>query len=170
MNLCVSSSRFIWARYGAVDVIRPSLVTENSLTSIHPEYDPITGANNLALININRDVQSTENISPISLSGSISESGSFCAFGADGDKPAEQLICYEASISQDEDGLNVSGDFEVSEFDLGAPVVSEGVQVGLLTGADGSFTGISSYIAWIEKETGLVFNPEAVPAEAVHFV
>ncbi|XP_022824767.1 trypsin II-P29-like [Spodoptera litura] len=167
---CISDARFIWVRYGVVDVIRPSLVTENSLTVIHPEYDAASGKNNVALININREVLSTDNISPVSLSGVDAESGSFCAFGASDGKPGEQLNCYEAAISKDEDGFSVSGDFEVSEFDLGAPVVSEGAQVALLTGSAGSFTDIGSYIDWIERSTGVSFNSEAVPAEAVHFV
>uniref|UniRef100_A0A2H1WDZ4 SFRICE_009809 n=1 Tax=Spodoptera frugiperda TaxID=7108 RepID=A0A2H1WDZ4_SPOFR len=165
---CVADQRFIWIRYGVVDVIRPSFVTENSQTVLHPEYDAASGKNNLALINLNRVIETTDNIAPISLSGSASESGTFCAFGASDGKPGEQLNCYEAAISED-DGFSVSGDFEATEFDLGAPVVSEGAQVGLLTGSDGSFTGVGDYIDWIESATGIAFNAEAAP-EAVHFV
>jgi hypothetical protein len=44
----VVSARFIWIRYGVVDVWRPELVTESSQVRDHPD--------GLSLLNINRNV------------------------------------------------------------------------------------------------------------------
>lgn len=171
---CLTNVRFIWVRYGVVNVINPSLVTENSAVRIHPGYDAASGANNIGLISINRVVHNTDNIAPVNLalSDELPDSAKFCGFGDDGaGGPGEQLSCAELSLEGEGDGaIAVSGDAEASKFDVGASLVSDGVLVGVLvSGADdesaGSFVAVSGYIDWIEEETGLQFNPDAAAPE-----
>nr|ACR15993.2 serine protease 38 [Mamestra configurata] len=154
---CVADSRFIWVRYGVVNVINPSLVTENSLVRIHPDYNLASGENNIALININRLVESTENIEPIGI-GESSDAGKFCAFGGP-DGPGEILNCYDVEVSKDEDGaLSVSSDeVEVTRYDVGAALVSDGAQVGVLVDDSGNFIATAKYADWLKQETGLDF-------------
>ncbi|XP_047505947.1 brain-specific serine protease 4-like [Pieris napi] len=55
-------SRYIWVRYDAPNVFRPGFVTETTKLKIHPEYDYKTGANNIGLIDIDRDIEFTGKI------------------------------------------------------------------------------------------------------------
>nr|ABR88240.1 serine protease SP1 [Heliothis virescens] len=166
---CLSGSRFIWVRYGAVDVIRPSLVTENSNIRIHPQYSWATGAFNVGLISINRNVEPTANISPVALVGEASDSATFCGYGASEDgQPGEQLSCYSGSVEEREGGfLAFNGEgAEASKFDIGAPIVSNGVQVAVVTGAAGDDSAelwpVESILSWIEEMSGISVSPEAV--------
>ncbi|XP_050350420.1 serine protease 28-like [Nymphalis io] len=151
---CVKNSRFIWIRYGAADVIRPELVTESTTVTINPD-------NNLALIDINRKLQNTVNISPIPLAASNTElptSGKLCVYGAVEGAPGEKLSCFNVDLKANEDGSIVgsSDDGQATEFDFGAPLVSEGVQVGVLTDVtEGSavFLNTAKYNEWISGIT-----------------
>ncbi|KAJ8714392.1 hypothetical protein PYW07_002617 [Mythimna separata] len=178
---CVADARFIWLRYGVVNVINPELVLET--TQVRPNND-------IALVTYGRDVQSTDNIRPVIPVGQPGATGTVCAFGGgEAAGPGETLNCYEVDISEEDGTLTVSSDdFEPTMYDLGAAVVSDGAQVGLLVEALGKYVATSPYTAWIEQETGLVLSPaipdvttEAEPEaseeasdeaspEAVHFV
>ncbi|XP_046966870.1 chymotrypsin-like protease CTRL-1 [Vanessa cardui] len=155
---CLNDARFIWVRYGAADVIRPELVTESTTVRLNPDYDEATGANDVALINLNRVLENTDNISPIALAESdeVPASGKLCGYGAVDGAPGEQLSCFNVDLEANEDGSIVgsSEDGEATEFDLGAPLVSEGVQVGVLTAvAEGSsvFLNTAKYNDWISE-------------------
>ncbi|KAJ2949576.1 hypothetical protein O0L34_g15494 [Tuta absoluta] len=150
------SSRFIWSRYGVVDVYRPSLVTEGNLVRLHPDQD-------VALININRNVEFSDNIQAIPLASSDDDdsidSARFCAFGAqdDGNAPGENLNCGDVNLVLADNVYVASSDaIQASNFDLGAPLVKDGQQIGVLTAASwqnaGSFVSIASVRDWIEKE------------------
>nr|CAA72965.1 diverged serine protease [Helicoverpa armigera] len=164
---CLSGSRFIWVRYGAVDVIRPSLVTENSNIRIHPQYSWATGAFNVGLISINRFIQSTDNISPVPLVGDVYDSAIFCGYGAREDgQPGEQLSCYPGVVEERDTGrLVFNGEgAEATKYDIGAPIVSNGVQVAIVTGVAGDYSAelwaVASIKDWLENMTGINFRPD----------
>ncbi|KAJ0175299.1 hypothetical protein K1T71_009440 [Dendrolimus kikuchii] len=153
---CLSGSRFIWVRYGAVVVINPSLVTETSAVVVNPDYDASTGANNVALISTNRHVETTDNIAPIGLASEMSYSGQLCVYGAEEDGTAgESLSCYEVAIAEEDGNLVASGDGVVTKFDVGAPVVADGVQVAIVVEEGGTVLAVSDYVEWINDVTGL---------------
>ncbi|KAI5651488.1 trypsin domain-containing protein [Phthorimaea operculella] len=191
------SSRFIWSRYGVVDVYRPSLVTEGNVVRLHPSQD-------VALININRNVEFSDNIQSIPLASAADEvdSARFCGFGAldDGNAPGENLNCGDVSLSLADnvytassddiqatrgtylhlfvcyliapgENLNCgdvslsladdvysasSDDIQATRFDLGAPLVKDGQQIGVLTAASwqnaGSFVSVASVRDWIDEQ------------------
>nr|XP_026498168.1 trypsin delta/gamma-like protein CG30031 [Vanessa tameamea] len=158
---CLRNARFIWVRYGATDVIRPELVTESTTVRINPDYDEETGVNDVALINLNRVLLYTENISSIDLADSstgVSTSGKLCGYGAVEGVPGEKLNCFNVALEANEDGsfIGSSEDGEATEFDLGAPLVSDDKQVGVLTSvAEGSsvFLNVAKYNDWISEVT-----------------
>ncbi|XP_030030987.2 serine protease 28 [Manduca sexta] len=167
---CLSDARFIWIRYGVVDVISPSLVTESSAVRVHPEYNAATGENDIALISINRAVHSVDNVAPIGLaqSSDIPSSGRFCGFGEDDSAPGETLSCFGVSLSEEDGKLSASSDAgEVSEFDIGAAVVNDGVQIAVVVGASSDngarLMPVNSYVRWIEETANISLSPEAVP-------
>ncbi|XP_059062105.1 chymotrypsin BII-like [Achroia grisella] len=165
---CLNDARFIWIRYGAVDVISPELVTESSAVRLNPGYNAQTGANNIGLISINRAVESSENISPVNVAGQddeVPESANFCAYGQEGEGPGESLSCINVDLSVGEDGSIVaeSEEGEASRFDIGAPLIVDGVQYGILISPDGTFLNPASYRDWIAIETLGSDQPEEVP-------
>ncbi|GBP82151.1 Factor V activator RVV-V gamma [Eumeta japonica] len=163
---CIADARFIWIRYGLVNVVNPELVTETTAVRPHATDD-------IAVVGINRFVASTDNIAPVGLASSDAEmpsAGRFCAWGADeNDAPAELLQCYDVELSS-ADGLLVA-DVSATRFDVGAPLVSDGIQVGLaVSSADGEtmtlikindkiteFIQPGGYLAWISQQTGIPF-------------
>ncbi|XP_063829905.1 chymotrypsin BII-like [Ostrinia nubilalis] len=160
---CVNSVNFVWIRYGAVDVFTPELVTEGGaaaghLVQRHPQYDPVTGANDIALIRVNRYVLNppSANIAVVELAAADAEvpsSGKVCTYGADADGAAgEFLSCVDADVSTDDDGV-ISADAESTIFDLGSPLVKDGMQYGILTraGDSSSFINPAAYRDWIEQ-------------------
>ncbi|KAM3958354.1 chymotrypsin BII [Aphomia sociella] len=175
---CVRDARFIWIRYGAVEVISPELVTETSAVRINPNYNANTGDNDIALVSINRNVESSANISPVSIAGADSDlpaSANFCAYGEEQGAPGERLSCINVDLAVEDDGSisAASEDGQASRFDIGAPLIVDGVQYGLLTspGADnaGTFLNTASYRSWIESEIGVsLTNDDA--SLAVNFV
>ncbi|CAH2244688.1 trypsin-like [Pararge aegeria] len=159
----VQDARFVWIRYGAVDPIRPELVTETSTVRIHPEYNAATGENNVALVSINRIVQPTDNIKPVTLAAAGSEipsSGRLCGFGGENNIPGERLQCLEADLTVEGETITAKGTGSVpSEFDIGSPLVSDGVQYGVLSSVDGTapvYLKTSLYRAWIQEVTGTI--------------
>ncbi|XP_075979694.1 chymotrypsin BII-like [Anticarsia gemmatalis] len=162
---CVQTSRFIWIRYGVVQVINPSLVTENSIVRINGD---------LALIDINRNVEFNDNISnavPSKADAEVPASASFCSFGANEEGgPGETLSCNDVSLAQDGSSIVASGDdVAATQFDLGAGLVVDGVQYGVLVKAAdddsaGTFAFVGDYLDWIEQTTGLNFYPETPDA------
>ncbi|XP_072937973.1 mast cell protease 3-like [Epargyreus clarus] len=167
---CLRDARFVWIRYGAIDVTRPELVTESGAGPItfHPEFNPETGANDIAVINTNRFVQPTDNVSPVVLAGADDEvpsAGQFCGFGAGDDSsvPGETLNCYEVTVEESDGSLVASSDEgAATQFDIGAALVSDGVQYGVLVGYPGdddttaaSFLSLSAYKEWIASVTGI---------------
>lgn len=173
----IVDARFIWTRYGVVNVINPSLVTENSIVTTHDGYNPQTGANNIGVININRVVQSTDNISPVALATATSgSSATLCIFGAtDEGAPGESLECSVVTLEESDDGLIIT-DSSATEFDLGAGLVEDGVQIGLVAKAGDEESpavalAIADYLEWIESATGLSFENGDVEGDSlVHFV
>ncbi|KAL0870348.1 hypothetical protein ABMA27_005359 [Loxostege sticticalis] len=167
---CITDARFIWIRYGAVDRISPQLVTE--LTNVrqfitHPEYDAATGQNDIALLDINRYVLNPPNsaIQPVALatdSADLPESAKFCNFGIDDTgAPGDVLSCVNVAPSAKEDG-SISADAESTEFDVGAPLVQDGVQYGILTkvGESSGFLNPAAYLDWIQEVTGVQFGSD----------
>ncbi|XP_013183860.2 chymotrypsin BII [Amyelois transitella] len=163
---CVAPARFIWSRYGAVDVIRPELVLETSSVDvnvrIHPNYNAATGANNIALISLNRNVEFTSSIvAPVLASegAEIPSSGSFCAYGQnENNGPGEQLRCVSVEVQSDDNGAIVasSADGQPTDFDVGAPLIVDGVQYGILVDpASGTFLNPAGYRDWIESTAGI---------------
>ncbi|XP_052758458.1 chymotrypsin BII-like [Galleria mellonella] len=176
---CLNNVRFIWIRYGALEVISPELVTESSTVRINPNYNAQTGENNLALISINRNVESSDNIAPVSLAdadGELPEAANFCAYGQEGEAPGERLSCINVDLSVGEDGSIVadSEDGEASRFDIGAPLIVDGVQYGILVSSEGdgagTFLNLASYRDWIATETGGLSFHEQDEGLAVKFV
>ncbi|XP_049871531.1 chymotrypsin BII-like [Pectinophora gossypiella] len=152
---CVENARFIWVRYGAVNVVNPSLVTETSVVRVFPDWAPGRVETDVALVSINRVVQFNENIAPVSLASSLDlpETANFCGFGALEDGPGEVLSCFDVTLSgageisfvaQSEDG-------QTTQFDNGAPLVSDGVQIGILvSGESGTFISPAVFRDWIQ--------------------
>ncbi|CAH2049571.1 unnamed protein product, partial [Iphiclides podalirius] len=151
---CVSNGRFFWLRYAAANVINPTLVTETSATRSNGD---------LALISINRNVEYTDTISGIALAGlddELPESGTLCAYGAgEGGVAGEVQTCSEWTLQDLGNGRfeGVSEEGQATEFDVGAPLVSNGVQIGVLlrpaaNGSNAVFVSPASFKDWIESE------------------
>ncbi|XP_023948138.2 trypsin II-P29-like [Bicyclus anynana] len=153
----VQDARFIWIRYGAVDPFRPELVTETSVVQLHPDYSAVTGDNNIALVSINRLVQSTANISPVALAAADSEApsaGRSCGFGGDGETPGVQLQCVSGDLVVDGNTIVAKGaDGILSKFDVGSPLVEDGVQHGVLSSVLGVYLKVAYYRSWIQQVT-----------------
>ncbi|CAH2087206.1 unnamed protein product [Euphydryas editha] len=168
---CIANSRFIWIRYGALNIIHPELVTESTTVRNHPTAD-------IALIGLNRVLDNTgkllhvstnnraekDNIGPISIADAAAEmpeSGRVCGWGAsESGTPGEILNCFDADLQVQEDGTiaAVSEEGQATEFDLGAPLVSDGVQYGVLSSvSDGQavYVNPAQYRGWISDITGL---------------
>ncbi|XP_068622722.1 mast cell protease 1-like [Battus philenor] len=148
---CVERARFMWIRYGASNVINPELVTETS--TFFQQFD-------LGLVSILRDVEFTPTISPIKfITGehTLPETGKFCAYGEmDENIPGEELSCSEWTLEAIDDGSFEGSNSEVkaTQFDLGTPLVSNGVQYGVLValprpGVGAVFVNPARYESWI---------------------
>ncbi|CAH0725085.1 unnamed protein product, partial [Brenthis ino] len=152
---CVEGLRFVWIRYGALNPITPELVTESSQFTVNED-------GNLALISLNRVTEINENIAPIALADheDVPASGKFCGYGAESNVlKDEELSCFELAMETDEDGNIVgTGDELPSPYDLGAPIVSDGVQVGVLNSVNENGAVIvnpAKYRDWIESVSGV---------------
>ncbi|XP_013174182.1 PREDICTED: chymotrypsin-1-like [Papilio xuthus] len=155
---CVMNLRFAWIRYGAANVLNPELVTETASSRFN---------NRVGLIAINREVEFTPTISSVELaaaSDELPETATLCGYGAQEDgSPGETLNCFEFTLSeQRHDMFEATSDVQTTEFDIGAPLVSNGKQIGVLvTPAEGGspavFAKVGSYKVWIDFETGFNF-------------
>ncbi|CAH0757935.1 unnamed protein product [Diatraea saccharalis] len=151
---CITGRTFIWVRYGVVEVIRPSLVTETNAVQMNNELG-------LALININRNVEFTDVISAVGIAGSgaaVPASGKFCGFGAsESGGPGENLACFNVNVEVQEDGTLVGQSDELTRFDLGGALVVDGVQYGVLVEAGDRNVFVNPAVAreWIEDVTGI---------------
>ncbi|KAI8433992.1 hypothetical protein MSG28_012143 [Choristoneura fumiferana] len=165
---CVHDARFIWARFGCIEVIRAELVLETSAVRVHPLFRE---GNDVALVALNRVVDFTQNIAVIPLpaqDADVGVSGNFCAYGENDDNtPGDYLSCYDVDIITINDLALVAGDdLSVSKFDVGAPLVDNGVLIGSVAAAgedEGTvvFTRTSAYIDWIVSQTGIQLGREA---------
>ncbi|XP_045450075.1 serine protease 42-like [Melitaea cinxia] len=154
---CVQDNRFIWIRYGALNVVHPELVTEAGVAAVraHPSAD-------IALIDLGRILENTDNIAPVTLANedtALPASGKVCGWGAsESGAPGEVLNCFEGSVEeQDGNIVVVSEDGQASQFDLGGPLVSEGVQYGVLSSvSEGQavYVNVAQYSDWISQITG----------------
>ncbi|XP_022129377.2 trypsin epsilon [Pieris rapae] len=155
-------SRYIWIRFDASNVFRPGFVTETTKFKIHPEYDYKTGANDIGLIDIDRDIEFTDKIQPIAVAApdaEVPETGMVCGYGEkEGGGPGEDLLCVDVTLAE-EDGLLVAQSINnASKYDLGAALLSDGKVHGILVriadeNSAGAFLSTSKYVAWIEEET-----------------
>ncbi|XP_034833624.1 trypsin delta-like [Maniola hyperantus] len=164
---CVQNARFIWIRYAALDPARPELVTETSTVQINPGYNAATGANNLALVHINRIVETSDNIKYIAMALAAADGeaapvrGRFCSYRGRYDDPREVLQCFRANLVYLDDSTIVADEMGSLRynFDVGSPLVSEnGVQIGVLselTERWSIFLQPSEYRDWILTITGL---------------
>ncbi|CAK1581292.1 unnamed protein product [Parnassius mnemosyne] len=154
---CMENVRYVWIRYGADNVINPKLVTETSTARI---------LGDIALISINRHVEYTENINAIALASiddEVPAIGTLCGYGAGpGYSPGEQLVCSEWILEPLGDGtiIGISEDVPATQYDIGAPLVSNGVQIGVLVlpieGFESAvFVNPAIYRDWIEEQTGI---------------
>ncbi|CAH0674890.1 unnamed protein product [Chilo suppressalis] len=149
---CTLNQRFIWLRYDATAVYSPSLVTETSQVTTNAGLG-------LSLININRNVEFTANIAPVRLASGnvVPASAKFCGYGANDDGAAgEYLNCAEVDVAVQEDG-SVVASADATQFDLGAPLVADGVQYGVLVqvAEENVFVNIASAREWISDVTGI---------------
>ncbi|XP_013140374.1 PREDICTED: chymotrypsin BI-like isoform X3 [Papilio polytes] len=155
---CVQNLRFAWIRYGAANVVNPELVTETSSSRFN---------NRVGLIAINRVVEFTPTISSVELaaaSDELPETGTLCGYGSQEDgSPGETLNCYEFTLSGEQnDVFEGTSDGQTTEFDIGAPLVSNGKQIGVLVrpaenGSAALFASVGAYKVWIDFETGSPF-------------
>ncbi|XP_026727644.1 brachyurin-like [Trichoplusia ni] len=175
---CLEDNRYVWIRFGAVNVANPTLVFEAGNAGVRV-------LNNLGLYTANNravDFSQAATIAPVALSeAGVSDSGKLCVFGANSEGgPGELLSCATVGLEAQEDGSVIisSDDVSATEFDLGAAIVSDGVQVGVVTGAGsddnaGVATSVEDYLSWIQETTGVNSNslamPEVAPS-AVKFV
>ncbi|CAG5059106.1 unnamed protein product [Parnassius apollo] len=154
---CMENVRFVWIRYGADNVINPELVTETTIARTNGE---------IAIISINRAVGYTDNINAValpSIDDEVPATGIVCGYGADEDNnPGEQIICPEIVLEPFEDGniLGISEDVTPTHHDIGAPLVSNGVQIGILSIPIGRshsavFVNPAKYRDWIKEQIGV---------------
>ncbi|XP_045513935.1 trypsin beta-like [Pieris brassicae] len=156
-----TDSRFIWVRYDASNVYRPGFVTETTKVKIHPEYDHKTGANDIGLIDIDRDIEFTDKIQPIPLAASDAEvpgTGLVCGYGEKDGEAGEDLYCVVDTVTEVDGLLVAQSSANATRYDLGGALVSDGkVHAILVRIADetsaGAFLSTSKYVAWIEEET-----------------
>ncbi|CAH4023130.1 trypsin beta-like [Pieris brassicae] len=154
-------SRYIWIRYDAPNVFRPGFVTETKKLKIHPEYDHKTGANDIGLIDINREIEFTDKIQPIPLAASDAEvpgTGLVCGYGEKDGEAGEDLYCVVDTVTEVDGLLVAQSSVNATRYDLGGALVSDGkVHAILVRIADetsaGAFLPTSKYVAWIEEET-----------------
>ncbi|CAF4956003.1 unnamed protein product [Pieris macdunnoughi] len=154
-------SRYIWVRYAAPNVFRPGFVTETTKLKIHPEYDHKTGANDIGLIDIDRDIEFTDKIQPIALAApdaEVPETGRACGYGEKEGEAGEDLFCVNVTLSEADGLLLAQTNINATKYDLGAALVSEGKVHGILVrtadeNSAGAFLSTSKYVAWIEEET-----------------
>ncbi|XP_045775936.1 granzyme M-like [Maniola jurtina] len=162
---CVQDARFVWIRYAALDPVRPGMVTETSMVTINPGFNVTSGENNLALVNINRVVETTDNIKPIALAAPIADGeepphqGRFCVYSGRYDDSREVLQCFRANLDYLDDGTIVADEMGSLrfKFDVGSPLVSDGVQIGVLSGLTerwSAFLQPALYRDWIQSVTG----------------
>ncbi|XP_026333418.1 uncharacterized protein LOC113240352 [Hyposmocoma kahamanoa] len=165
IDFSIHSARFVWIRYNAVNVINPELVTESNTFRVHPNFNANTGANNIGLVSVNRFVESTDTIAPVALSrdAEVPESTILCIWGEDDDGedvPGEQLQCNEVNVyEEEEEGIVAHGNIAASRFDLGTPLVSDGVQIAYMVAPTAGNYISGKYIRpdvdWINSITGL---------------
>ncbi|RVE48657.1 hypothetical protein evm_006728 [Chilo suppressalis] len=99
------------------------------------------------------------NIAPVRLASGnvVPASAKFCGYGANDDGAAgEYLNCAEVDVAVQEDG-SVVASADATQFDLGAPLVADGVQYGVLAqvGEENVFVNIASAREWISDVTGI---------------
>ncbi|CAH0587898.1 unnamed protein product [Chrysodeixis includens] len=174
---CLEDSRYVWVSFGAVNVINPSLVFEAGPAGVRSLNDlAIYTANNRAV-----EINGNANIAPIALAAAAgADSGKLCVYGANAAGSAGEILsCGNVGLEAQEDGSIIinSDEISASKFDIGAAVVSDGVQVAVVVGASDANAGVvvsvEDYLPWIQQETGLNFNAQAVPEvapEVVKFV
>ncbi|CAG4934626.1 unnamed protein product [Colias eurytheme] len=160
---CLRLSRFVWIRFNAPNVYQPELVIESNRIHVHPEYNLETGENDIAVLDLNRDVPLSDTIKNISLAASDAEnpsSGKVCGYGQlENGNAGEQLQCVEVALEESDDGLLIgSSENKASQYDLGAPLVADDQLFGVLVRAgneedDGAFLKIASYVDWIVSVT-----------------
>ncbi|XP_045484402.1 trypsin-like [Pieris rapae] len=157
-----TNSSFIWVRYDASNVYRPGFVTETSKVKIHPDYDHKTGANDIGLIDIDRDIEFTDKIQPIDLAAPDAEvpgTGLVCGYGETEEGEAgEDLYCVVDTVTEIDGLLVAQSSANATRYDLGGALISDGkVHAILVRIADetsaGAFLSTSKYVAWIEEET-----------------
>ncbi|CAG5059116.1 unnamed protein product [Parnassius apollo] len=92
----------------------------------------------------------------------ITETGTVCGYGVDEDNsPGEQLVCSEWILEPLEVGttVGISEGVPPTRYDIGAPLVSNGVQIGVLTslveGPTAVFKNPAIYRDWIKEQTGV---------------
>ncbi|KPJ11502.1 A-kinase anchor protein 17A [Papilio machaon] len=125
---CVMNLRYAWIRYGAANVNNPELVTETSSSRFN---------NRVGLIRINSEIEFTPTISPVELATArdeLPETGTLCGYGAQEDGSAgETLNCFEFTLSERRhDVFEGTSDVQTTVYDIGAPLVSNGKQIGIL--------------------------------------
>ncbi|XP_063540061.1 transmembrane protease serine 11D-like [Cydia strobilella] len=173
---CVRDPRFIWARFGAVEVIRPQLVLETSNVIRNADWNPLTQENNVALINLNRVIDLTSNIGVIPLpaaNSGIPDRANYCAYGESStDTAGEFLRCWDVTVVvENQQAVIYEGeDISVTQFDTGAPVVGDGVLVGLLSqkgefSDEAVFIRTSAQVNWVVGMTGLDFSRAPAPEQ-----
>ncbi|XP_045538850.1 chymotrypsin-2-like [Papilio machaon] len=155
---CVMNLRYAWIRYGAANVNNPELVTETSSSRFN---------NRVGLIRINSEIEFTPTISPVELATArdeLPETGTLCGYGAQEDGSAgETLSCFEFTLSERRhDVFEGTSDVQTTVHDIGAPLVSNGKQIGILvtpaqSGSPALFASVGAYKVWIDFETGFPF-------------
>ncbi|XP_061720113.1 transmembrane protease serine 11D-like [Cydia pomonella] len=173
---CVRDVRFIWLRFGAVEVIRPELVLESTNVIRNDDWNPLTQENNIALINVNRVIDLTSNIDVIPLpaaNSGLPDRANYCAYGESSpDTAGEFLRCWDVTIvAENQQAVIYEGeDISATEFDTGAPVVGDGVLLGVLSTKgefrdEAVFIRTSAQVNWITGMTGLDFSRAPAPEQ-----
>ncbi|XP_063368221.1 transmembrane protease serine 11D-like [Cydia amplana] len=173
---CVRDPRFIWARFGAVEVIRPELVLETTNVIRNADWNPLTQDNNVALINLNRVIDLTSNIGVIPLpaaNSGLPDRANYCAYGESSpDTAGEFLRCWDVTIVVENQQVVIyeGEDISATEFDTGAPLVGDGVLVGVLSQKgefrdEAVFIRTSAQVNWVAGMTGLDFSRAAPEQE-----
>ncbi|XP_047995855.1 transmembrane protease serine 11D-like [Leguminivora glycinivorella] len=174
---CVRDVRFIWIRFAAVEVIRPALVLETSNVTRNADWNPLTHENNIALVNLNRVIELTSNIAVIPLpaaNSGLPDRANYCAYGeSKPDTAGEFLHCWDVTIvAENQQAVIYEGEnISATEFDSGAPVVGDGLLVGLLSrkgefrGDEAVFIRTSAQVNWVSGITGVDFGRAAAPEQ-----